>query len=1202
MSKNLDQFLNDLAGRESGGNYKAVNRYGFLGKYQMGEKALIDAGYYKGDDTKSEKYNDWKGEWTGKDGIKSKEDFLNSPQAQENAIREYMRKQWRYIERLGLDKYIGKEIDGIVITESGLLAGAHLKGVGSLKKFLESGGKGSFKDGFGTDIREYLSRFAGYDISPIIGKANSNSSSPSDTPHTHTVRPVDTPSFYTHTVQPGDTLSKIAKRYNVSLNDLLKANPWIKNPDYIQVGWKIKIPGYAEKVRRNLREGTRRIDPLVIDLDGDGIELTDIKESTAMFDLTGSGFANKVGWVSPDDGFLVWDRNGNGRIDDISEMFGNEKDSGFKALALYDTNRDGKIDAFDEVFKNLKVWQDKNGDGRTDEGELMSLSDVGIKAINLNTTHTNINQGGNQITEVGTVEFEDGRKTQAGNVHFEIDRLYSYYNREVKLNPEIIGLPWIKGYGFMPDLPVAMSLDETLLNMVKDAVAEPDLTKLKERFEKIIFRWAGVENVTAEELGLNLFWINIDKTNRVVRFDNRVVMSFEQLGAIAKFTGESYQELRQRGNSLDGEKLLFAWKTMFQGLFTRFVVDAGLLEDILPAYYDFYTDRIIMDESFDSQSFNVQIKQMLSSDDINQSTLAIISLMVLKEVNALDENFIKDLITDVSILPKFINNPYADFLVKAISGTEGNDWLYGSNSKDLILGKAGNDYLYGYSGDDILVGGAGDDRLYGYDGDDVLVGGEGNDYMEGGSGSDVYVFNKGDGKDTVYDYSDKEINTIVFGDGIDKDSVEFLKDGSDLVIKVKGTDDSLRIKYWFSWDSYSKFQFKFSDGTVFTKADIDSKGYIVEGTEGNDWLYGSNSKDLILGKAGNDYLYGYGGDDILVGGAGNDRLYGYDGNDVLASGEGSDYMEGGSGSDVYMFNKGDGKDTVYDYSNSDKEINTIVFGEGINKDDVEFLKDGSDLVVRLKDTEDSIRINYWFWSDNYSRFQFKFTDGTIFSKADIDSKGYIVEGTEGNDWLYGSNSKDLILGKAGNDYLYGYGGDDILVGGAGNDRLYGYDGNDVLASGEGSDYMEGGSGSDVYVFNKGDGKDTVYDYSDKEINTIVFGDGIDKDSVEFLKDGSDLVIKVKGTDDSLRIKYWFSWDSYSKFQFKFSDGIERIQVKDGYYITRWDIENIVNAMIDFNSDKGMDYMQKYNELINNQQYMTLLSGSWYNTSSLFSIT
>ncbi len=115
--------------------------------------------------------------------------------------------------------------------------------------------------------------------------------------HTHTIRPVDKPSFYTHTVRPGDTLSKIAKKYNVSLEDLLRANPWIKNPNHIEVGWKIRIPGYGEKIRNSLREGTRRIDPLVIDLDGDGIELTDIKESKAMFDLTGSGFANRVGWV-----------------------------------------------------------------------------------------------------------------------------------------------------------------------------------------------------------------------------------------------------------------------------------------------------------------------------------------------------------------------------------------------------------------------------------------------------------------------------------------------------------------------------------------------------------------------------------------------------------------------------------------------------------------------------------------------------------------------------------------------------------------------------------------------------------------------------------------------------------------------------------------------------------------------------------------
>ena len=65
--KTLQQFLNDLGARESAGNYKAFNRYGYAGKYQMGEMALVDIGYYK---KASKKYNnDWSGEFLGKDNI-----------------------------------------------------------------------------------------------------------------------------------------------------------------------------------------------------------------------------------------------------------------------------------------------------------------------------------------------------------------------------------------------------------------------------------------------------------------------------------------------------------------------------------------------------------------------------------------------------------------------------------------------------------------------------------------------------------------------------------------------------------------------------------------------------------------------------------------------------------------------------------------------------------------------------------------------------------------------------------------------------------------------------------------------------------------------------------------------------------------------------------------------------------------------------
>ena len=126
MTKTLDEFYTDLGIRESNGNYKAKNRYGYLGKYQMGESAMIDAGYYK---KPSGKYNnDWSGQFTGKDGVYSVEDFLNNKQAQENAQKAFKQAQWRYLQNSGAIKYLGQTINGIKITPAALLGGAHIGG------------------------------------------------------------------------------------------------------------------------------------------------------------------------------------------------------------------------------------------------------------------------------------------------------------------------------------------------------------------------------------------------------------------------------------------------------------------------------------------------------------------------------------------------------------------------------------------------------------------------------------------------------------------------------------------------------------------------------------------------------------------------------------------------------------------------------------------------------------------------------------------------------------------------------------------------------------------------------------------------------------------------------------------------------------------------------------------------------------------
>ena len=166
MKKELETYYNAIGKRESGNNYKSVNSVGYIGKYQMGEAAMIDAGYYK---KSSRNYNnDWSGQFTGKDGVYSVEDFLNNPKAQENAMHIYKNKQWGYIKKFA-PTYSGKIINGKPVTYSGMLAATHLLGQQALEDYLKSGGKIKASDGYGTNIEEYLHKFSGYDVSSITG-------------------------------------------------------------------------------------------------------------------------------------------------------------------------------------------------------------------------------------------------------------------------------------------------------------------------------------------------------------------------------------------------------------------------------------------------------------------------------------------------------------------------------------------------------------------------------------------------------------------------------------------------------------------------------------------------------------------------------------------------------------------------------------------------------------------------------------------------------------------------------------------------------------------------------------------------------------------------------------------------------------------------------------------------------------------------
>ena len=135
------------------------------------------------------------------------------------------------------------------------------------------------------------------------------------------------------------------------------------------------------------------IDPLVLDLDGDGVELVSFADSIATFDVDNDGYIETTGWVSGDDALLVHDADGDGVINDITETIseyygaaagtGALYEDGLAALATLDTNGDNVFDVSDAAYSLLKVWQDANEDARTDSGELKTLAELGISSIDL---------------------------------------------------------------------------------------------------------------------------------------------------------------------------------------------------------------------------------------------------------------------------------------------------------------------------------------------------------------------------------------------------------------------------------------------------------------------------------------------------------------------------------------------------------------------------------------------------------------------------------------------------------------------------------------------------------------------------------------------------------------------------------------------------------------------------------------------------
>ena len=270
-----------------------------------------------------------------------------------------------------------------------------------------------------------------------------------------------------------------------------------------------QIPDLLGRIAENFKDskisGIYAIDPLLVDLDGNGIETTPLTDGM-MMDHDKDGFKELSAWVGGNDGILAYDKNNNGIIDNGNELFGDNYEksdgtiatSGFDALSDLDTNNDGVINSSDESFSDLQVIKA--------DGSIISIEEAGIASINLtNQSKNDLDESGNRLLHLGSYTTTDGQTRNIGDYSLQVNKTISIAAEELEVSAEIEALPYVPGYGVVHNLHQAMALDETgeLQELVESFVAETNVGEKKSILTQILYKWTGADEVVDGSRGEN---------------------------------------------------------------------------------------------------------------------------------------------------------------------------------------------------------------------------------------------------------------------------------------------------------------------------------------------------------------------------------------------------------------------------------------------------------------------------------------------------------------------------------------------------------------------------------------------------------------------------------------------------------------------------------------------------------------------------
>lgn len=911
--------------------------------------------------------------------------------------------------------------------------------------------------------------------------------------------------------------------------------------------------------------------PLVLDLDGDGVETLNMDSAFIYFDHGGDGFSERTGWAGADDGILVRDLNNNGQVDNGSELFGDHTlvngvraANGFEALKALDSNKDGKFSSTDSVWNTLKVWKDSNSDGKVDGDELLTMAQANVASVDLNyadVASPNLDSNGNDHRQTSSYKTTGGQTRAVSDVWFNVNRIDSLNKTNVPVSESIQALFQLQGSGTLASLHQAMAKDATgnLQQFVTQLQGQLNsgmtAIQLHQQTRTLLLKWAGVEQGASE----------VFQTGT----DARVIALLEKVLGIP--ADQAIKNFLVFGNPIQNfEEAL----NLLQTQTTAEILKQTTLKPV------FESVSIFFDQAAEVVQFQVTeaaaiLKQLTSGlDAVDQiATLALfkksIGMGQPNAASALANAFESAYSADPQFLKLWRVANASEFLV----GTASADLLSSSVAEQLasnpvlISAGEGNDQLNARSTDDVLGGGGGDDQLFGRSGNDQLYGGKGNDTVNAGAGSDVIGYSKGDGQDTILvgNSTDVETDVLVFKD-IKSTEVSVQRVASDLLLTFSATSsDSITVKDHFLNSSFTKdalSRIDFSDGVSWSKPTLATKVLTptagndhligdsvantisggsgddsIDGLEGNDRLNGLVGNDSLNGGDGNDQLYGgvdqdqlYGdsGNDLLYGEAGDDQLTGGAGADTLDGGHGDDQLYGGEGADTFVYRKGEGRDVILGAYYESNQVETLKLLDLLPAN-VKFFRDGQDLLVGVSSSsEDFIRVGGHFDGYGVGKHyldQIQFSDGSIQTSNVFSAAATTYEASYQN-----------ITGTAAADNL------------TGNNRvnnLRGLDGNDTLTGGISDDYLTGGSGDDSYIFKKGHGRDTIDVIGDSakglgDIETLQLTD-IASTDVFLTRVSNDLLVRVGSSpNDQIKISGHFAQVDSGKAAIDsivFSDGV-----------------------------------------------------------------